>query len=47
MPACLRSMPLWTSDCAERRITTTLSSCPVSTSVCSSPARSISTVANT
>ena len=45
--ACWRSMPLCTSDCDARRMTTTLSSCPVATSVCSSPAASISTVANT
>ena len=45
--ACRRSMPLWISVCEPRRITTTLSSLPVATSVRSSPAASISTVANT
>jgi len=47
MPACSRSMPLCTSVCEPRRITTTLSSWPVDTSVFCSPAASISTVANT
>jgi hypothetical protein len=47
MPACSRSMPLCTSVCALRRITTTLSSWPVATSVFSRPAASINTVANT
>ena len=47
MLAWRRSTPDWISVCAERRITTTLSSCPVETSVFSSPAASISTVANT
>jgi hypothetical protein len=42
-----RSMPLCTSLCDDRRITTTLSGWPVATSVCSSPATSISTVAKT
>jgi hypothetical protein len=45
--ACARAMPLWTSVCELRRITTTLSSRPVATSVCSSPADSMSTVAKT
>ena len=40
-------MPLCTSVCELRRMTTTLSSWPVATSVCSSPAASMSTVANT
>ncbi len=47
MPACRRSMPLCTSVCAERRMTTTLSGWPVATSVARRPAASISTVANT
>ena len=47
MPACSRAIPLCTSVCALRRMTTTLSSCPVATSVFSNPAESISTVANT
>ena len=42
-----RSMPLCTSVCAPRRITTTLSGWPVATSVSLRPAASISTVANT
>jgi hypothetical protein len=45
--ACTRSIALCTSVCAERRITTTLSYDPVSTSVLRSPSSSISTVANT
>ncbi len=42
-----RSTPLCTSVCELRRMTITLSGCPVATSVSSSPADSISTVANT
>ncbi len=42
-----RSTPLCTSVCEPRRMTMTLSGWPVATSVSSSPAASISTVANT
>ena len=42
-----RSTPLCTSVCEPRRMTMTLSGCPVATSVSSRPAASISTVANT
>src|SRR6476469_7285363 len=42
-----RSIALWTSVCDERRVTTTLSYEPVSTSVLRRPSSSMSTVANT
>ncbi|MDR8745590.1 hypothetical protein FEQ01_06484 [Burkholderia pseudomultivorans] len=45
--ACWWSIALWISVSAPLRITTTLSGSPVETSVCVSPASSISTVANT
>ena len=45
--ACSRVMPLWTSVSEPLRIATTLSYSPVVTSVCFSPASSISTVAKT
>ncbi len=45
--ACSRAMPLCTSVAAPLRIASTLSAEPVATSVCRSPASSISTAANT